>query len=371
MTKKCEGWYEYWFAGLRGIGAARKWSLRRKLLTAEALYNIEETSKKGGRLEKITEEERKIICASRKEKDWEREYQRSLGLGVRCITRMDEEFPEKLKELPGMPYALYVRGRMPDERKKTAAIVGARRCSPYGEKMTLEFAERLAGCGVQIISGMARGIDGAAHRGAENAGGETFAVLGCGPDICYPKEHRGLYEDLIKKGGLISEYPPGTQPMAAHFPARNRIISGLSDVVLVMEAKEKSGSLITADMALEQGRDVYALPGPVNSVTSRGCNRLIRQGAGILLEPQELLEELQIDQSFLAEQKTEKEMKNKIMLESAEKLVYSKCDLCPKSREELMKLTGLSARELAAVLVTLELKGYIEERSKNYVIRHR
>ena len=141
--------------------------------------------------------------------------------------------------------------------------------------MALAYGERLAEAGIQIISGMARGIDGAAQRGALNGGGRTYGVLGCGVDICYPREHRGLYCDILKEGGLLSEQLPGEPPLAGYFPARNRIISGLSDLVLVMEAKERSGSLITADMALEEGKDVFALPGLATSPMSRGCHRLI------------------------------------------------------------------------------------------------
>lgn len=376
-----ERWYEYWFANVKGIRAARKQQLRQKAPSAEALYYIEETEKnvektgglpvQTGESEPLKTEEIRLICESREEKDWKKEYQSCCDRGILLVTRQDAEYPKRLRELPGMPYALYVKGKLPDEARKSVAVVGARRCTPYGERMTLKFAETLAEHGVQLISGMARGIDGAAQRGALNAGGRTFAVLGCGADVCYPREHQGLYEDLQREGGAVSEYPPGFPPLPANFPARNRIISGLADVVLVMEAKEKSGSLITADMALEQGRDVYALPGPVESVLSAGCNRLIRQGAGILLSPQDLLEELQISSEIRHDRKRGKEGKNKIMLESGELLVYSQIDLYPRSREELSQLTGLSARELTAHLVSLELKGYIEERSKNYYIRRR
>ena len=373
-----EKWYEYWFANVKGISAARKVQLRQNAVSAEALYYIEETKKndaliaeRAGMTGAVKAEEMRLIRESRGEREWKKEYQRCCDSGICMVTRQDREYPKRLLELPGMPYALYLKGRLPEEERRTVAVVGARRCTPYGERMTLEFAEVLAENGVQLISGMARGIDGAAQRGALNGGGRTFAVLGCGADVCYPREHRGLYEDMQKEGGVISEYPPGFPPLPANFPARNRIISGLADVVLVMEAKEKSGSLITADMALEQGRDVYALPGPIESALSAGCNRLIRQGAGILLSPQDLLEEMQVTPKNTIDLKRGKEGKNKIMLESGENLVYSMLSLYPKSCEELVKLTGLSARELTAHLVSLELKGYIEERSKNYYIRRR
>ena len=233
--------------------------------------------------------------------------------------------------------------------------------------MALEYGNILARAGIPIISGMARGIDGAGQRGALNAGGETYAILGCGVDICYPRENIGLYMDIQKKGGIISEFPPGTEPISWHFPKRNRIISGLSDWILVMEAKEKSGSLITADMGLEQGKDVYALPGPVTSVLSQGCHRLIRQGAGILLTPEELIEEWNIKVVRYGQNSD----KNEKMLETPEIMVYSCLDLFPKGMEQLLNETNLSSQELMERLITLELKGYAKEVSRNYYIKAR
>ncbi|MGN0406360.1 MAG: DNA-processing protein DprA [Bariatricus sp.] len=364
-----ELWQEYYLANISEIRPAKKRSWADRGISAEFLYNIEEISEKEQIMAGITEQERQILIENRKRKDWKKELEKLEESGMHFLAWESVGYPERLRELPGMPYGLYVKGKLPEEERTSVAIVGARRCSAYGEKMTLQYSKILAEAGAQIISGMALGIDGAAHRGALFAGGRTFAVLGCGVDLCYPKEHKGLYTDLAAKGGILSEYPPGTPPLASHFPARNRLISGLADVVLVMEAKEKSGSLITADMALEQGRDVYALPGPAESALSRGCHRLIDQGAGILLDPDELCERLHI---FLKNQQNgmpQNNHKNKIMLETEEDLVYSKLDLFPKSREEIRRLTGLAPEELSRILLSLELKGYISERSKNYYFR--
>ena len=225
----------------------------------------------------------------------------------------------------------------------------------------------LAEQNIDIISGLARGVDGAGQRGALNAGGRSYGVLGSGADVCYPKENRGLYEDLQKRGGVLSELPPGTPPLPQHFPARNRIISALSDIVLVIEAKDRSGSLITADQALELGKEVYALPGPVDSSLSRGCNRLIKQGAGILLSPEDLLEELHI----CSRESIKKKLKNKIMLETSEELVYSRLGFYPKSIGQLAEETHIEISKLINQLVTLEVKGYIQEISKNYYIKKR
>lgn len=214
---------------------------------------------------------------------------------IRYVAREDEEYPEQLRNYPRMPSGLYLVGNFPDPGKKTVAIVGARMCSPYGRAEAIRFGEELAAEGVQIISGMAYGVDSWALHGALQAGGQGFAVLGCGVDVCYPKESYHIYRRIIREGGgIMSEFEPGDGPAAWHFPIRNRIISALADVVLVVEAKLRSGSLITADYALSQGKTIYAVPGRNLDELSRGCNRLIAQGAGIAWDPEVILEELGI-----------------------------------------------------------------------------
>ena len=205
----------------------------------------------------------------------------------------EEAYPKRLKEISDPPLVLYRIGKLPEPEKKMAAIVGARACSSYGKEMAEYFARGLAKEGIGIVSGMARGADGIAQRAALSAGGYSAAVLGCGVDVCYPEENRALYEKLRETGCILSEYPPGTLPHSRLFPPRNRIISALSDLVLVIEAREKSGTLITVDMALEQGKDVFAVPGRITDTCSRGCNRLIGNGAGIAVSVTQLLQELQ------------------------------------------------------------------------------
>lgn len=212
---------------------------------------------------------------------------------MRYVKKTEADYPQCLNEYERMPSGLYLKGHFPDPEKKTVAMIGARACSNYGKNQALYFAECLAREGVQIVSGLAYGIDTYSHQGAIKGGGTTFAVLGCGVDVCYPKESYLLYEEILKTGGgILSEYEPGTPPLAWHFPIRNRIISGLADLVLVVEARVKSGSLITADYALEQGKTVFAVPGRVNDSCSTGCNALIAQGAGIAWNPDAVLEEL-------------------------------------------------------------------------------
>lgn len=357
--------YEYWLAKINGINDRKKRKLREIYGSGKAIYYIEETTLVQS--QELTEDEKQTLTEAKRKKNLENDWKKLMEKRIQFIPYFEKAYPEKLKNIQDPPYALYVLGKLPDPGQKAAAIVGARRCTPYGEQMALEYGKVLAEAGIPIISGMARGIDGAGQRGALNGGGETYAVLGCGVDVCYPRENIGLYMDIQKRGGIISEFPPGTEPFAWNFPKRNRIISGLADCILVMEAKEKSGSLITADMGLEQGKDVYALPGPVTSVLSQGCHGLIRQGAGILTTPEELLKEMNIKvvrygQNF---------DKNEKMLESPEVMVYSCLDLFPKGIEQLLNETNLSSQELMERLITLELKGYAKEVSRNYYIKVR
>lgn len=219
-------------------------------------------------------------------------YGRMRERGIFLVTEEEPQFPGRLSRIPDRPYAIYYAGKLPQEEKKAVAVIGARDCTGYGRYMAEQFGAAFARAHVQVISGMARGIDGIGQSAALREGGYSLGVLGCGVDICYPRENRALYEALLAEGGVCSEYPPETEPRAVLFPPRNRIISGLCDAVLVVEARERSGTLITVDMALEQGREVYALPGRATDPLSGGCNRLIRQGAGLVSSPEELLGEL-------------------------------------------------------------------------------
>ena len=354
--------YEYWFACVKRIRNKEKRKVREYIGSAKQLYYMEETELKGI-LDK--KEEAEELIEARKSWNIEEEYEKLERNGIVFLPYFHPKYPKEMDCLTTPPYALYLKGKFLSDQTVKVAIVGARGCSPYGERMAIEFGEELAAHGIDIISGMARGGDGAGHRGALNVGGRSYAILGNGVDICYPKDHLGLYIDLQERGGILTEFPPGTMPLPQYFPARNRIISALADVVLVMEAKEKSGSLITADQALELGKDVYALPGPINSSLSEGCNRLIKQGAGILLSPRDLLEELHI----FGEEDVKKKLKNKIMLESRENMVYSCLGLYPKNINQLVEETKMQISELVNQLISLQVKGYVEEISKNYYVR--
>lgn len=354
--------YAYWLANVNGISNRTKRQLTAQVGNARELYFLKEKQLK--ELHGLSETGVKELLLSKKSES-ESAYADMCGQGITFLSLEDETYPKRLREVSDAPYGIYVKGCLPEPEEKTVAIVGARMCSEYGWAVAKELGRQLAETGVCIVSGMARGIDTAGHTGALEGGGMTCAVLGCGVDICYPKSNQKLYMDIAKKGGILSEYPPGLQPRPMFFPQRNRLISGMSDVVIVVEAREKSGSLITADFALEQGRDIYAVPGRIFDPLSAGCNNLIRQGAGIISDVKDFLKELKLCGCGEGGQKNFE----KLLLEKEERLVYSCVDLRPKSIEEILRKTELSMPELSQVLAGLTQKGFITETFKNCYIR--
>lgn len=279
----------------------------------------------------------------------------------------DSEYPESLKQIPSPPPAIYVKGKLPDSFLPKVAIVGARNCTAYGSQMARTYARELAQNSVQIISGMARGVDGVAELAAINAGGYACSVLGCGIDICYPKENRVIYDSSLEMGGIISEYPPGTPPHPRLFPPRNRIISGLSDAVLVIEARERSGTLITVNMALDQGKDIYALPGRASDALSYGCNMLIHDGAVPLVSPELFLDEFLARFNLDRKSSSGTSLKGKttdLFLTADERLVISVLDFIPKSISEiycsLTDKTSMSIPALMQLLTNMTLQHKIK-----------
>jgi DNA processing protein len=222
----------------------------------------------------------------------EREIRRAVQAGVQIVPFASTGYPARLRTIPDPPPCLYVRGEIRDDDDRAVAVVGSRMASEYGRRVAHDLCRGLASLGFTVVSGMARGIDGMAHEAALGAGGRTVAVLGSGADQAYPPEHEPLYRKIIASGAVVSELPIGTRPLAFNFPARNRLISGLSLGVVVVEATEKSGSLITAAMAVEQGREVFAVPGEAGASRSRGAHRLIRQGAKLVETVGDIVEEI-------------------------------------------------------------------------------
>lgn len=293
--------YIHWLYRTVGMGSRAFLRKLEQVGTAREIYGMAEGGVLADKLDARYRKKAEKIQEASGNRDVTGEYEKMRDRGICLATVRDKEYPQRLAAVHDAPYVLYYAGRLPDTGKRSVALIGTRKCSEYGRGMAREFGTALAQAGVQIVSGMARGIDGIGQWAALQAGGYSLGVFGCGVDICYPAENRELYERLLTEGGVCAEYPPGTEPKAMLFPPRNRIISGLCDGVLVIEAKERSGTLITVDMALEQGREVYALPGRATDALSAGCNRLIRQGAALVTSPRELLEELQAEPGNNAE----------------------------------------------------------------------
>lgn len=308
-------------------------------------------------------EKQKSVLLSQKKTD-PQEIRNKLGeKRIKFISCREEKYPQKLLQMSDYPYGIFYLGDLPGKEEKCVAVVGARMCTNYGRNVAAEIAGELAEHQISVVSGMAYGIDGTAQAACLDKKGKSYAVTGCGVDICYPADHRALYRQLEKQGGVISEYPPGTQVRPFHFPMRNRLISGLCDCIIVIEAKKKSGSLITADLALEQGRDVLAVPGRITDPLSEGCNQLISQGAGILTSIQDLRSCLGFQDEIV-----KKEKKNNIKLASSENMVYICLDFRPKSLNEITEESGMPTEKVMSILTGLQIKGMVEEISKNYYV---
>ena len=313
---------------------------------------------------------------------------------INFITIHDPGYPKKLLDIPDAPLGLWYIGELPKAELPSVAVIGARECSQYGEHIAKDLGKSLAKAGVQVISGMARGIDGISQQAAADEGGRSFGVLGSGVDICYPPSNRKLYDSLKICGGIISIYPPGEPAIAHNFPPRNRRVSGLSDAVIVIEARQKSGTLITVDMALEQGREVYAVPGRITDRLSDGCNGLIGQGASVFLSPDIFLAELS---ELIASQKNgspapERETRIKRAslskritdlhrkyqggsdlppgLDEEAAKVLSRLDLSPKSAQDIIdKLDGYDYPSVSMILMQLIIDGYAEQVGQGNFVR--
>lgn len=308
----------------------------------------------------------KSLLKVRSQLDLDAELERLAGHHIRALTWQDPDYPSHLLQIPDPPPVLYLRGRLTPEDDWAVAVVGTRRASAYGKTVTERLVTDLAVNHVTIVSGLARGIDGEAHQAALKAGGRTIAVLGCGLDLIYPPEHHRLARDILENGAIVSEYPLGTRPEAGNFPPRNRIISGLSLGVLVVEAGLKSGALITADYAADQGRDVFAVPGNLFARSSVGTNRLIQDGAKLVTGAEDVLEELNL--MMVAQQV---EVRAVVPETEAEALLLRYLSLDPVHVDEIALRAGLPIADVTSNLALMELKGMVrQEGGMNYVLLH-
>lgn len=295
-----------------------------------------------------------------------RDLEMAASCGAEIVGFGTDEYPESLARIPDPPPLLYMRGKVRPWAQPAVAIVGSRRATGYGRMVAERLAADLAGRGIVIVSGLARGIDGSAHRGALSVSAPTVAVLGSGVDVIYPPEHRTLFERVLEEGAILSELPPGTQPESRHFPVRNRIISGLSRGVVVVEAADRSGALITVDYALEQGRDVFAVPGNVTSVMSRGPHQLLRQGARLVESAQDVLEELGLADSKAGcspptagphtTGATPQPKAAPLLTSNQEQNIYDLLGGQPLDVDELAAASGLGAADVQTALLLLELR---------------
>jgi DNA processing protein len=282
-------------------------------------------------------------------------------MAVRFLRRGDSAYPPLLRQLYDPPLQLYLRGDAAPEllARPSVAIVGARSCSAYGAEVARGLGRELAAAGVVVVSGLARGIDGEAHRGALEAQGPTVAVLGCGIDRDYPRSHEELARRVAEAGLIVSEYPPGVEPAPWRFPARNRVIAGLCLATVVVEARERSGALITADFALELGRDVFAVPGEITAARSAGTNNLLRQGAAPLLGVDDVLQALGLERA----------PPPPIPASSAGEALLRMLAEEPRGADALARASGRTSAQVAAVLVELELAGLVSQADGVYRCR--
>ena len=374
-----------WLSELRGLQNETRLALLRHFGSPEAVYYAD-------REEILLTDGMTTEQAARLDDHDLAGAQKILGrceeLGLSLLTIQDAAYPRRLLNIYDPPCLLYVRGRLPAfDEEAAVAVVGTRSCTPYGISCAEKLGYGIARCGGLVVSGLAAGIDSAALRGALRANGRAAAVLGHGLDVVYPRENQYLYEDVAAAGCLISEYPPGTRPVGSHFPRRNRILSGLSVAALVVEAPERSGALITAAAALEQGKDVFAVPGPIDAPASAGCNQLIRDGAGLVSDAWDILREYEghfpeklcppgqassrPQVTGYQTEKAEPARPAKPLVDPAERgltddqtaLLRALDGDTPMLVDDLIEQTGIPTRRVLSALTLLEIEGLVTQHS--------
>ena len=345
----------YWIAlnKVSGIGAVRMAALLAHCGSAEAAWRASIHDLKHAGLDRRSLEN---LLQARRQMDVEAEWERVHKAGVHVITLFDDDYPANLAQVDNPPPLLYVRGALQPNDAWAIAIVGTRRASVYGREVAHNLSRDLAANGITVVSGLALGVDTVAHKSAVENGGRTIAVLGSSVDQIYPPENRGLAQSIIENGALVSEYPLGTRPDAGNFPPRNRIISGLSRGVVIVEAGERSGALITAKFAAEQGRDVFAVPGSILHPGSAGCNMLIQQGAIPLLNVSDILSHLNLEQI-----RNQQAARAAIPADPQEADLLRHLNQEPLHLDDIVRQSTLPAPQVAGLLTVMELKGLVRQ----------
>jgi DNA processing protein len=353
---------KYWigFNLIKGIGAVRMQGLVAYFGDLESAWGADIASlAEAGLGAKVIER----VVKARETVSLDKVWEKIQSQGIKVLTWADDEYPSRLREIDQPPPVLYLRGEYLDDDLFAVAIVGTRKVTAYGRQVTEEIASFLAGNGITVVSGLARGVDAIAHQAALRAGGRTIGVLGSGVDKIYPPEHQKLAEQMMERGAVVSDYAVGTPPDASNFPPRNRIISGLSLAVVVIEAGETSGALITAEFAAEQGREIFAVPGSILAPQSKGTNKLIQKGALPLLTPADLMQAL--DLTRVGAQKSARKI---LPADETEARVLSILGGEPLHVDEIRQLASLPIEKVSATLALMELKGMVRQvGGMNYV----
>lgn len=354
----------YWlgFHLIPNIGAARIARLIESFGTLERAWGASAADlREAG----MNERAARALDEHRARIDPHREWERVQAAGARILTLADDAYPRLLRQIQSPPPVLYVKGRLEPADETSIGVVGTRRSTRYGREMADRLSSGLAVAGVTVISGLARGIDGIAHNAALENGGRTLAVLGSGVDQVYPPEHRKMSERIVEQGALVSEFPLGTRPEARNFPIRNRLISGMSFGILVVEAPRQSGALITSSFAADQGRTVFAVPGSALSTSSEGCHELLRNGAALAAEVDDILAELNLERRQAA-------LESRQMLPAAsddERQILEMISREPRHIDEIAIDTGITISELSALLLQMQLKGLVRDAGGQHYAR--
>ena len=385
-SDRVNDYYWYWLCNIPGIGRAKMRFLLNEYGDARNVYQSEINTYNAPY--GITAKDIEHLSQSKMDEKIYEDFCRLKDKGISFVHMQSESYPDKLRHISDAPVGLYMRGKHVDNDAITVAIIGARGCSEYGRQVAYNLGRSFAYMGIQVVSGMALGIDAAGQNGCVDGGGKSVAVLGCGVDVCYPRENIELYSRLTEKGSIISEYLPQSQPNRGAFPERNRIISGLADVVIVVEARKRSGSLITVDQALEQNKEIMAVPGRIGDPLSAGCNELIKLGAMMITCADDIK---QIDAVRRWVERRAEQVKNNFKmvenqcwndfgndsfknseinsLASEKNMVYSTTNLYPKDIDTIIKESGLDISVVSQQLFELQLQGAIKEAGKNCYVR--
>ena len=344
---------KYWlgFSLVPNIGAKRLAHLYERFGDLSSAWHAPEAALRGSDLGQKTLD---ALFKLRQSLDLDAALEKVQRVGAWLLTLADDRYPQALRRMDDPPPLLYVRGKFLPQDDRALAVVGTRKATKQGRDITFDLSKQLALQDVTIVSGLAHGVDTAAHRGALAAGGRTIAVMGCGVDVLYPSENRDLAQTITRSGAIISEFPLGTQPRPTNFPRRNRIISGLSLGVLVTEAPENSGALITAHLAAEQGREVFAVPGNIYNKMARGANRLIQDGAKLVLDVNDILEEFNIAHETV---QTRVRTEQVAPSNGIEQTLLDLLGADPIHIDELVRMSQLQTAQVTSTLTLLELKG--------------